>query len=272
MKDRFKRIVAFVIDWNVSLLLLVLIAFLTSTIMSSIETVDGPMTALVVLLFFFLFFASLAVFILRDVIFKGKSIGKRLLGLCVYDNKTLQKANAKQRFLRNIFLCAYLIDAVILLATGETIGDRVAGTVVVSEKSLDDYRNNKIDESVSYVYHPEHAKKKSYKKAIIIVAIVLCCMIAFVGLVQVLLNSQKGTEQYKIAYNYLVSSETFKSLNVDESKIRMNSWSSHTYFTEDEEGSTASVEIGFKVEHKYFTVVCHQKDGVWQICNDCTSF
>lgn len=264
--------VAFLIDWNISFLPFVLIILLLVTIISS-NKIDNDLIAMIMAIFCILsVFSALAMFILRDVIFKGKSIGKRAMGLCVYDKKTLQKATVKQRFLRNIFLCIYLIDFVVLLVAGETIGDMVAGTVVLSEKSIDDYRNKQIDDGAAYVHNPQTNKKKSYKKIVIIVAVGLCCLIAFVGLVQAILNSQKGTVQYEIAYDYFVSSEAFKQLNVDESKIRMNSWSSHTYFTEDQEGATSTVEIGFMVGNKSFTVVCHQIDGVWQICDNCTLF
>ena len=34
----------------------------------------------------------------------------------------------------NIFLCLFLVDGIILLATSETIGDHVAGTFVTSNR------------------------------------------------------------------------------------------------------------------------------------------
>ena len=81
-------------------------------------------------------FLPFVMFVLRDVIFKGRSLGKRIFGLYVYDKNSLEKASAKQCFLRNIFFIIYAIDGIILIATGKTVGDRVAGTMVMTKKPL----------------------------------------------------------------------------------------------------------------------------------------
>jgi len=96
------------------------------------------------LIFLFCFLAvivAFGAFILRDVIFKGRSLGKRIFGLYVYDKNSLEQANAKQRCSRNIFFFLYFIDGILLLVTGQTIGDRVAGTLVTSKQGFESYTN-----------------------------------------------------------------------------------------------------------------------------------
>ena len=71
------------------------------------------------------------VMIFRDVIFGRRSIGKRALGIIVMDKSGIVAASVKQRLLRSLFFFLYQIDGILLMLTGESIGDRVAGTTVV---------------------------------------------------------------------------------------------------------------------------------------------
>ena len=70
---------------------------------------------------------------LRDVIFGGRSVGKRIFGLHVIDLCSSAAATNDKKILRNLFFFLYLVDVFVLLATGQTIGDRIAGTLVVME-------------------------------------------------------------------------------------------------------------------------------------------
>jgi uncharacterized RDD family membrane protein YckC len=126
MNVKFRRLIAFIIDFNISIILPIFIFGYISTFLQS--------EVLIILVLFSTVIFALGIFIARDVIFKGRSLGKRILGLYVYNKKSLTPASKKQCFLRNIFLCLYLIDGIILLAMGETIGDIVAGTFVTSNR------------------------------------------------------------------------------------------------------------------------------------------
>ena len=70
-------------------------------------------------------------FVLRDVITKGRSFGKRMFELNILDKSTNESASIKQKIVRNLFFLIYFIDGIVLLITGESIGDKVANTVVV---------------------------------------------------------------------------------------------------------------------------------------------
>jgi len=258
MSIRFKRLIAFVIDWNITLFPFVL--FLTTFLRK-----DSAVNLLVFLLCFFAIIFAFGAFILRDVIFKGRSLGKRIFGLYVYNKNSLEPASTKQRFLRNIFFFLYFIDGILLLVSGQTIGDRVAGTLVTSKQGLESY-TNEIQDTASA------PKQKTVKKAVLVIAIIIACLAIFVGLIQIVLNAQKDSEEYKVAYSYFVESHAFKELNVDKSKIRFNQYSSYTYTSNDNSPVSQSVKIGFIVNFKSFEVVCHKENDMWQVCDECTRF
>ena len=261
MSVRFKRLIAFVIDWNITLFPFVFIfSFLTTFLQE--ESAINPLIAL------FCFFAvifAFGAFVLRDVVFKGRSLGKRIFGLYIYNKSSSKQASTKQRFLRNVFFFLYFIDGILLLVTGQTIGDRVAGTVVTSEQGFEAYANGIQDSSPAL-------KHKEVKIIVSVISIIIACLAIFVGLIQIVLNTQKDTEEYKVAYSYFVESDAFKNLNVDESKICFNQYSLHTYTSKDNSSVSQTVKIGFIVKFKFFEVVCHKENDIWQVCNECTLF
>ena len=124
---RFRRIIAWIIDWNLSGLPCLLYAtiFMDDFKRPSIQSVGY------ILIFVLLVFLYPVTFVFRDVIFKGRSIGKRIFGLYVLDINTNEPASIKQRIIRNLFFFIYPIDGIILLATKESIGDKAVNTIVV---------------------------------------------------------------------------------------------------------------------------------------------
>ena len=261
MSVRFKRLIAFVIDWNITLFPFVFIFSFLTTFLHK----DSAVSPLIFLLCFFSIIFAFGAFILKDVIFKGRSLGKRIFGLYIYEKNSLKQASLKQCFLRNIFFFLYFIDGILLLVTGETIGDRVAGTLVTSKQGFESYTNEVQESSPA-------PKDKKVKKVVLVIAIIIVCLAIFLGLIQIILNTQKDTEEYKVAYSYFVESQAFKELNVDESKIRFNQYSSHTYTSDDNSSVSKTVKIGFIVNFKSFEVVCHKENDMWQVCNECTLF
>lgn len=261
MSVTFKRLIAFVIDWNIILFPFVFILSFIITILRK-ESIINPF---IVILFFFAIVFAFGAFVLRDVIFKGRSLGKRIFGLYVYDKNSLEQASVKQRFLRNVFFFLYFIDGILLLVTDQTIGDRVAGTLVTSKQGIETYTNAIQDSAPA-------PKQKKAKKVVLVIAIIIACLAIFVGLIQNVLKAQKDTEEYKVAYGYFVESRTFKKLNVDESKICFNQYSSQTYTSNDNNSVSQTVKIGFIVNFKSYEVVCHKENDIWQVCNECTLF
>ena len=261
MSVKFKRLLAFVIDWNITLFPFIFIfSFLTTFLRK-----ESAINPLIVLFCFFDIVFAFGAFISRDVIFKGRSLGKRIFGLYVYDKHSLEQASAKQRFLRNIFFFLYFIDGILLLVTSQTIGDRVAGTLVTSKQGFETY-TNAIQDSFPA------PKQKNVKKVVLVIAIIIACLAIFVGMIQIVLNTKKDTEEYKVAYSYFVESQAFKKLNVDESEIHFNQYSLQTYTSNHYNSVSQTVKIGFIVNFKSFEVVCHKENDIWQVCNECTLF
>ena len=119
---------------------------------------------------------------------------------------------------------------------------------------------------------PADRKKdtKVLRIVLLIVGLSLVAMVAFMGLIQLILHAQRDTEECKAAYSYLIASDAFAALDADESDIRMNQYSGHTTYRDGVKERT--VTIGFTVNFRSFEVVCHQEDGVWQVCEECTHF
>lgn len=258
-----KRLLAFIIDWNLTLLPF----FLIFSFLLYLTSQQEKISLLVVLLCFLLFILAGTVFVIRDILFKGRSPGKRIMGLYIFDKDSLQQPSPKKLFLRNIFFLILFIDGIILLITENTIGDHIANTVVLDENSIEEYKIKQLNNAFNPV-----SKKQQLTKIIKILAVVFACFIIFIGLIQVALSASKKTEEYKIAYNYFIESETFNELNVDEAAIRLNKYSNHTHFHSGNDTFTQTVTFGFLVNKNSFEVTCHKENDIWEVCEKCTQF
>lgn len=261
MKIRIKRIFAFLIDWYIILLPSALVTpYITFFLNKHFE--GNPWVDFVS---FFVFLLPLGAFLLKDVVCKGRSAGKRVFGLYVYDKKTLKQADNNQCVLKNLFLFLCVFDAVIYLVTGKTLGDRLAGTLVATKQDIEALSQETEHNA------PATAKAKA-KRGLSVLAIIVACFLALFGLTQLILNQQKDSEEYKIAYDYFTDSRAFEELNVDESKIRFNKYSRNTFTSHQDNSVTQTAEIGFVVNSKSFVVVCHKENDLWVICDECTLF
>ena len=124
-----RRIIAWIIDWNLSGLpcLLYTTVFMDVFKRPSIQSVGY------ILIFVLLVFLYPVTFVFRDVIFKGRSIGKRIFRLHILDKNTNETASTKQKIIRNLFFFISPVDGIILLVTKESIGDKAVNTIVVKK-------------------------------------------------------------------------------------------------------------------------------------------
>ncbi len=264
---KWRRIVAWAIDWNIigfSFLFLaaIIVALLSSTFHANSQTVS--------LMLIFVILLYLGCFVLRDFIFCGRSLGKRIMGLAVIDRQTGMQANAGKCALRNLFIFIVHIDAIFMLASGMTIGDRAAHTVVVRKSSLND--NDCIHQISEMNQYSEPKKVTTKKTLLIIVATIALVLIILFSIIWLSLSTAKKTEEYKVAYNYLIESQKFKEVGVDESKIWFNQYSRTTYSNPNGDDVTQTAEIGFIVKGKTFRVICHKRNNIWSVCDECTKF
>lgn len=133
----------------------------------------------------------------------------------------------------------------------------------MNEQFLESYKSILEDKQLQKTFTSRHI--------IMIICAVLVFTVAIMGFVQFLLHSQKDTEEYALCYDYLVSSTAFQRLNVEEAEIRMNQYSVSTHYAPDDSVSK-TVKIGFLVDFRPFTIVCHWEQDVWYVCEECTHF
>ena len=126
---RSRRIIAWIIDWILSGLPCILFLIFNSDF-AYYPTVQN---AGVALLFVLLVLLYPVLFVFRDGIFNGRSIGKRMFGLYVLDKNNHEPASIKQRIIRNLFFFIYPVHGIILISTKESIGDKIVNTIVVQK-------------------------------------------------------------------------------------------------------------------------------------------
>ena len=213
-------------------------------------------------------------FILRDFIMNGRSLGKRITGLVIIDTITGEKAKVGQRIVRNVFLMIMQVDVIVMLVSGYSIGDKVAHTAVIPKKSLYPSHNQAIAEEINDYAKPR--KRNTGKIVIIITSAIFAAIVLFFVFVFTvttkMIESQKQTEQYKLAYTYFAESELFKKTKKNEDSIRLSAYSS--YSSTDKNGKPyKSIEYEFTIDLMHSAnVTCHYEDGKWYVCQDCTKF
>ncbi|MBR5187385.1 MAG: helix-turn-helix domain-containing protein [Clostridia bacterium] len=273
---KIRRLGAWLIDWNLIGFVLLLVI---SAYMAFFEQEGASQAEILILLFLILSYP--VCFILRDLIFGGRSLGKRMLKLVILSKQTGEAPKKSQLLLRNIFSFFVIeIDALIMLITGLSIGDRLAHTVVVAKKDIDLHckpqsPQQRMEEINRY---PERrsAQSASNKKTLIILLSVLGA--AFIGFVvfvifitNIMLENQKDSEEYQMAYTYLIESERFSELGLSEEDVKLVS--SSTYHTKQNGKEYHETEFGFKVGvFREFYVICHDEGDGWFVCTECTEF
>lgn len=112
-----KRLVAIIIDFAIIMLISQVFVF-----MSFIKQND-----LMKITFSIIF----SLFLCRDNL-NGQSLGKRLMKIQVVDNSTMQTPTSFKYILRNLFLCAWPIELLLVLINGDRrLGDYVAKTRII---------------------------------------------------------------------------------------------------------------------------------------------
>lgn len=262
-----RRLLAWIIDWNIIGISVMLLAGIVVAVMSGMFNANAQTTDLT-LLFVILLYPIC--FVLRDMLFGGRSLGKKIMKLAVLDRQTGMQANARKCALRNIFLFIVHIDAIFMLVSGTTIGDRTAHTVVVRSSSLN---NNDRTHQITEINKYSSPRRVSTKKTVLtVVGIVALVLILVFSIIFISLSAAKNTEEYKTAYNWFVRSQSFEALGVDESKIWLNKYSLITHSNSDSADITQTAELGFIVNGTSFQITCHKQNNIWSVCNECTKF
>ncbi|MBQ8538972.1 MAG: helix-turn-helix domain-containing protein [Ruminococcus sp.] len=300
-KVKFKRILAFLIDWNIAglivlALLLSLFVFYDKLGLMS-DGVIAPVGFLTMLLYPVLV-------IMRDFMWGGRSLGKRITGLVILDLNTASMPKKSKLLLRDLFFFLQNIDGIVMLVSGKSIGDYVAHTVVVqtsdlgktlhslnpinaeevNKKPADVYSDNtspvpytttadnapthSIEQLSSYT-PPKNNTKRNI--ALAVVSVILAILMLFL-IISFALGMSRNTDEYQLAYDYMVNSELMQSKGYSENKIHHCKYSSRTYTSADGI-SEYRTEIGFRVGFSTYTVVLHKDEtDNWYVCDECTDF
>jgi len=282
-RAKIRRIIAWIIDWN--LIGSVVLAFCFLYLALFRDKMEAGNTAFIVMLIPIMLLYPIT-FILRDFVFGGRSLGKRMLGLTILDMSTGERAKIKQCLFRNVLLPAYQADLIVLLITGRSLGDRMMKTVVVCKKDLKtgcvvvtpSDRRERIQKINSYPDSLPQPQARRKKKLIITFSIIggVALFIVFVICSALWgLNLKKDSEEYRVAYEYVIESQEFERNGANEDKLRFTQYSKETVYGKDDNGKYKSmVAIGFSYGFfDSFVVICHDDgDGNWYVCTDCTEF
>ena len=126
---RLLRVVAFVMDGALCLFVPLFTFVMAAVLLQTGDEMTETLVAVMLLV-------MLASMWLRDVICRAQSVGKKTVRICVCDRNTGRRASRAKCLLRSTFLFFFHIEAIMLLVSGRTIGDRVAGTVVLPVKEM----------------------------------------------------------------------------------------------------------------------------------------
>lgn len=261
---RFKRMLAFFLDWMLCITPFIILFFVVGGIMTANPSIgDSPLIVVLLLPMLLLIPAAFGVILLRDAIFK-RSPAKRLLKLYIYDAKTLQPATGEQCVLKNLFFFFYPIDGLILLFSGKSLGERVADVVVTSEQERETLLEKQtIDEQPSTT----NSKHGTVKTLLIVGGIIVGSIFALLLLIQLILHNTKNSEEYKLAHHYLITSEAYQEISAEEKDIRFTSYK----FSGDGKGN-GSASLVLVVKSNRFTVILHKENDAWRVCEECTEF
>jgi uncharacterized RDD family membrane protein YckC len=262
---------AWILDWNlIGFSTMIAFAIYMAIFASYIN--NGSVLATLGTLFLFLSYP--VCFVLRDLIMGGRSLGKRIFGLMVLDQQTGQIAKPTQRLVRNLFFFLQQIDGILLLCTGSSVGDHVAHTAVIQKK---DFADTPPASELSTTQRINSYQTPSLNKKhiiLILVAVFLALAIfvgCIIGFVFSTLSQVEQTEEYKIAHLYLLESQYFEQLEADVEDVSFSSYNLHTTLKNGSPYKTATFE--FRIAGKgHITVVCHQENGEWSVCRECTDF
>lgn len=125
---------------------------------------------------------------------------------------------------------------------------------------------------------PERRGLTKKAKRRLIIGIVLSSVVTVALLVGIILGTvffalerAKDTEQYALAYEYLVESEKFKSSGLSEESIKMNSFSSSSSISNGVRSTVCEITFTFGKYRE--TVILHKnKSDAWYVCEECTHF
>ena len=271
---KIRRMLAYAIDFVLASILAV--AMLVGVVIVSARlanTLPNILSAIVIGACASLVIVALG-FKFRDFIFIGRSLGKRIMGLTIIDERTAEKSAVYQRVLRAIITATPVIDLIFLLFRGKTVGDSVASTLVVSKRAYKAPVTPSVTADGVECYDiPEKKKKnRTLLTLLFVLALVASIVISAMGASFVYskaLDAEKQSDRYEVAYTYLVKSDAFLKSQATEAEVKLLSYYLEYSFDSDE----LVCAYTFFTNDDHYDVVLHLGSNTeWYVCNICTSF
>ena len=208
-----------------------------------------------------------AIFVFRDWIFGGRSLGKRMFCLKVVDEKTGKKAFVWQRIWRTL-LTVDIFDIFLLVFTGRTVGDRISGALVVSSRHYRKPVIPALDELGEPIYDiPERPRKNHTLLTLFIVLLTVAAILlsgfAVYKLYRDATELEKESDEYDYALTYLADNAEDE---IAEEELQLLGFSYHF----NEKGNVFVTYIFYVDGNLYTVCVSEINSGVWAVCQDCT--
>ena len=106
------------------------------------------------------------------------------------------------------------------------------------------------------------------------IAIVVGAFILYICIVLLVTNialaNQRGTEEYKLAYEYLIQSEEFKELDASEEDVKFTGYSVRTRMNGGVKEKTAEYVFTIGSHNDYYVIMHDDGDG-WYVCSECNA-
>lgn len=252
-----RRILAWLIDWLLLGLLMIPLGFAAHHFARSMAAaLPGVLVG----------FGLIALFLLRDRLFHGQGIGKRFLGLRVVERDSMGIPAPRQSVIKGLCQCLWPVDAIFLLATGQSLGERCADVRVVEAKTLETHQAARKPEETER----NHGGNRPGRVLLISLCVAMVLMFAMVwSAASKALEETKDTESYNLAYQHLVDKLTEDGEELPE--IILNGYAYRQSGDCLEVESIPTVQYTFLVGLERHTVICHAQDGNWYVCTACTN-
>ena len=127
---KLKRIIAMFIDWNLSGIPGLIYSLFFLSLVNHFPQAVG----FAVIPFPFFVMSLPLIFVYRDVIFRGQSIGKRILKLKIVDLETMGLPLQSKLIRRNVFFFILPVEIILIIIKNQTIGDMITNTTIIKQK------------------------------------------------------------------------------------------------------------------------------------------
>lgn len=203
---------------------------------------------------------ALILMLFRDLIFNGRSPGKRITRLDVVNAADGSRPKWYKLLLRNLPFLIYLIDFFVLIKNGCSLGDMMTDTFTppyvkrTDTSPVKSYTEGALAQS--YVTIP----KKKRKIIIIVACVILGIALLLTCIFTLGFNSAKQTPGYSLAIEYLIESDGLSQYDLQESDFTLHSYRSSGHYK----------TYGFWVKGQDIYVTVRTENGkseVYQVTN-----